>query len=131
MKRIYVNEEYQVGYVYLLSEKTGKNFSHNFNPELTPKEMLNLGIFGGNYFSKIPKEFPGDWFSNVIFAKKNGPDKNLNFFKVNASQPLRVWQAKGWIYPEDPMGWFLWYCRYYLGRRILEEDTRQIKRWNN
>ncbi len=130
-KYINVNEDYQSGYRYYLSEEIGKNFSHDFKPELTPKEMLQLGIFGGNYFTKLPNEFPHDWFENVDFAKDGLPDKNLNLFKVNASQPLQIWLAKGWINPEDPKGWFLWYCRYYLGRRISEEDARQIKRWNN
>ncbi len=128
MKNIIVNEEYQKEYVYTLSEKTATNFREDFKPELTPKEMLNLGIFGGNYFVEPTKEFPSSWFSKVTFSE-NKADKNLNYFKVNASQPLKVWEKNGWIYPEDPRGWFQWYCRYYMGRRIPDEDTRQIKRW--
>ncbi len=131
MKTVEVNEEYQTGYSYTLTEEPGKNFSLDFKPQLTPKDMLHLGIFSGNYFNKIPNEFPADWFKDVVFAIDNIPNKELNFYKVNASQPLGVWQAKGWINPEDPKGWFLWYCRYYMGRRIPEEDARQIKRWNN
>jgi hypothetical protein len=123
-----VNEDYQEGYEYSRSEPEGKNFDPDFKPQLTPKQMFDLGIFGGNYFHKIPREFPSDWFSKVEFSK-DGADKNLNYFKVNASQPLSVWKEKGWIYFEDPKGWFLWYCRYYMGRRILEEDKRQIRRW--
>jgi hypothetical protein len=128
MKIVHVDEAYQTGYTYDISEPTGKNFDPEFTPDLTPKEMLRAGIFGGDYFNQVPKEFPADWFAGVTLSSK-GAQAELNYFKVNASQPLSVWQKKGWIYFEDPHGWFLWYCRYYLGRRIPEEDARQIKRW--
>ena len=127
-KIINVDEQYQSGYEYTLIEPAGKNFFVDFKPDLTPKEMLKLGIFGGNYFKEAPKEFPHDWFEGVELRPK-GADAKLNFYKVNASQPLAQWQRKGWIYFEDPLGWFLWYCRYYMGRRIVDEDSRQIKRW--
>ncbi len=128
MRTIDVNEDYQTGYSYQLTEPPGKNFNPKFKPQLTPKQMLQLGIFGGDYFNEIPHEFPGEWFKGVVLSKGRAKPE-LNYFKVNASQPLSVWQKKGWIYFEDPKGWFLWYCRYYLGRRIPEEDERQIKRW--
>jgi hypothetical protein len=57
------------------------------------------------------------------------PNPKLNFFNINAGQPFSEWQKKGWIYCEDPLGWFLWYCRYFMVRRIPDEDSRQIKRW--
>lgn len=129
MKTVTVNEEYQSGYSYTLSEPMGKNFDPDFTPDLTPEQMLQLGIFGGDYFASVPHEFPKSWFKGVRFSKTGTADPKLNYFQVNASQPLRVWQQKGWIYFEDPHGWFLWYCRYYQGRRIPEEDKRQIKRW--
>lgn len=131
MKIIKVNDYYQQGYQYALHAPSGKNFNPEFKPQLTPKQMLHLGIFGGAYFTKPPKEFPPDWFAGVVFSKTGKSDKNLNYFKVNASQSLQTWQKKGWIYFEDPLGWFLWYCRYYQGRRIEEEDARQINRWKN
>lgn len=99
----------------------------DFKPELTPKEMLELGVFGGNYFDGDYEEFPKDWFSNARLTDGK-PDPKLNFFEVSASQPLSVWQEKGWINPQDPLGWFQWYCRYYQGRRGKDDD-RQIKRW--
>ena len=118
----------QRGYSYSLIEKEGGNFDSEFKPELTPKQMLELGVFGGKYMTDCRKEFPRDWFKNAkLCSEKHNPE--LNYFKINASQPLSVWKKKGWIYPEDPRGWFQWYCRYYMGRRIPEEDLRQIKRW--
>lgn len=126
-KKIIVNDRMQKNYVYYLTEPTGKNFDPNFKPELTPKQMLELGVFGGKYMTDCKKEFPKDWW---VKAKLNSEfhDPKLNFFGVNASQPLSVWQKKGWIYHEDPRGWFQWYCRYYMGRRC-DDDERQIKRW--
>ncbi len=113
---------------YFLTEEVGQNFDQEFKPELSPKEMLELGVFGGKYMTDCKDEFPADWFVN---AKLNSEfhDPELNFFKINASQPLCEWQRKGWINPVDTRGWFQWYCRYYYGRRIPEEDLRQIKRW--
>ena len=133
MKKIKVKDNLQRDYVYSLSRPTAKDFDENFKPQLTPKEMLELGVFGGLYLADCQKEFPKDWFKNAKMAYKDVTldaehDKSLNFFEVNASQPLAVWQKKGWIHPQDPRGWFQWYCRYFMGRRT-EDDDRQIKRW--
>jgi len=128
-KKITVNNTIQKNYSYLLTAPTGKNFDREFKPDLTPKQMLELGIFNGYYVeNSYKKEFPKSWFTKAKLSK-NGPDENLNYFKIHASQPLEVWQKKGWISKDDPRGWFEWYCRYYMGRRIPDEDTRQIKRW--
>jgi len=105
----------------------GEDFDDDFSPELTPKEMLELGVFGGKYMTDCTEEFPKDWFTNAKLCHEKH-DPALNFFGVNASQPLSIWRAKGWIYRDDPRGWFQWYCRYYIGRRS-EDDARQIKRW--
>ena len=129
MRSLTVNDSYQRNYHYSLSAPTGRKFDPRFQPDLSPKQMLELGVFGGVYFADKPKEFPASWFTRAKFAANDIPDPKLNFFGVNASQSLSVWQQKGWIFKDDPRGWFQWYCRYYLGRRIPEEDERQIKRW--
>lgn len=113
---------------YTLTEPEGKHFDPRFTPELTPKEMLALGVFGGKYMTDCREEFPEDWYTNAKLCPEKH-DPALNFFGVNASQPLSVWRKNGWIHPMDPRGWFQWYCRYYMGRRLPEEDERQIKRW--
>ena len=127
-KVVFVNDKMQRGYRYLLTGPTGRNFSPDFRPELTPREMLALGIFGGKYMTDCRKEFPSSWFARAKLSP-SGRDASHNFFGVNASQPLSLWRKKGWIYPDDPRGWFQWYCRYYMGRRIPDEDARQIRRW--
>ena len=116
-------------YKYELSEPVGRNFHIDFKPDLTPREMLELGVFGGLYFSDKPKEYPRNWFTKAKLSPDHKQHKELNYFGVNASQPLSVWQKKGWINKNDPRGWFEWYCRYYMGRRLGAEDERQIKRW--
>ena len=129
-KVVIVNNIYQKNYRYKLTEPAGKNFAIDFKPDLTPKQMLRLGVFGGVYFLDRPDEFPKKWFNKVKFSSDGMQHKNLNYFGILASQPLSVWQKKGWIYKDDPRGWFEWYSRYYMGRRIEVEDARQIKRWN-
>ena len=119
----------QMGYVYFLTEQVGKNFQADFRPQLMPKEMLELGVFGGKYMTDCSAEFPADWFKKARLCSKFH-DPELNLFGVNASQSLAEWRRKGWIYKEDPRGWFQWYCRYYMGRRC-PDDERQIKRWKS
>lgn len=127
---VLVNNKMQTGYRYERTSPMGKNFDSRFKPDLTPKEMLELGVFGGVYLRDAVSEYPKDWFVKAKFQKKETsiPDPALNFFGVNASQPLSVWRKKGWINAQDPRGWFEWYCRYYMGRRS-NDDERQIKRW--
>ena len=125
--RVEVNDKMQKGYVYFRTKSIGRAFRPGFTPQLTPKQMLELGVFGGKYMTDCRKEFPARWFERA----KLSPDRaraSLNYFGVNASQPLAEWRRKGWIRPEDPRGWFQWYCRYYCGRRS-EDDLRQIARW--
>ncbi|MFO7807594.1 MAG: hypothetical protein R6V40_04215 [Candidatus Moraniibacteriota bacterium] len=126
-KKVVVNDKMQRGYVYYLTEPIGKNFHPQFQPHLSPKKMLELGVFGGRYMTDTRSEFPASWFKKAKLCPERH-DPELNFFKINASQPLSVWREKGWIHRDDPRGWFHWYCRYYMGRRH-EDDRRQIKRW--
>lgn len=128
MKKIVVRDKIQKGYSYTRTAPIGKQFHPEFKPQLTPKEMLELGIFGGLYMTDCINEFPKDWFSKAKLSHDGKRHKELNFFEINASQALSVWQAKGWIHKDDPRGWFQWYCRYYMGRRHAD-DERQIKRW--
>ena len=127
-KTVVVNDKMQKNYRYVCTEPVGKHFDPEFKPALTPKQILELGAFGGKYMTDCKKEFPATWFKKAkLWPEKHDPD--LNYFKINASQPLSVWRRKGWIHPADPRGWFQWYCRYYMGRRLPTEDERQIKRW--
>jgi len=134
-KVITVNDKMQKGYKYTLTKRMGKDFDPRFRPDLSPKEMLHLGVFGGLYMTDCGDEFPKTWFKTAKFSKpdlfgKKKYQKDLNFFRVQASQSLAEWNKKGWIHPDDPRGWFQWYCRYYMGRRHVD-DERQIKRWVN
>lgn len=130
-KKVVVDDKMQSGYAYYLTEPVGKNFNNKFQPELIPSDMLSLGVFGGKYMTDCQAEFPDSWYEKAkLDSRKHDPDKN--YFGVNASQPLSVWREKGWINEKhDPRGWFQWYCRYYLGRRLDQEDQRQIKRWRS
>lgn len=128
MRTVIVNDLMQQGYRYECVEPIGKHFAVDFKPDLSPQEMLELGVFGGKYMTDCREEFPSAWFKKAKLCHERH-DPALNYFGVNASQPLSVWRKNGWIYKEDPRGWFQWYCRYYMGRRIPVEDARQIKRW--
>ncbi|MFC1566817.1 hypothetical protein ACFL4A_03135 [bacterium] len=126
-KKVIVKDFMQQNYVCYLAESMGKNFHSEFKPELTPKQMLKMGVFGGKYMTDCKNEFPKDWYINVKLCHERHVSE-LNYFRMNASQPLSVWRKNGWIYEEDPRGWFQWYCRYYMGQRC-PDDYRQIKRW--
>jgi hypothetical protein len=125
--RVVVDDLMQHGYVYYRTEPVGGNFDPGFVPELSPSQMLALGVFGGKYMTDCRVEFPAEWFATAKLSPTRN-DPAVNFFGVHASKSLAYWRAMGWIYPEDPRGWFQWYCRYYMGRRC-PDDTRQIRRW--
>jgi hypothetical protein len=125
--RVVVNDLMQHGFVYFRTEPAGRNFADGFRPDLTPKQMLRLGVFGGRYLTDCRGEFPASWFTHAKLSPGRR-QSSLNYFKVNASQSLAVWRRNHWIHPQDPRGWFQWYCRYYTGRRS-GDDARQIRRW--
>ncbi len=125
---VIVNDLMQKNYRYELVAELGGDFDYDFAPDITPKQILDLGVFGGKYMTDCREEFPDDWFASAKLCHEFH-DPKLNFFGVNASQPLSVWRQKGWISQYDPRGWFQWYCRYYMGRRKEGEDQKQIMRW--
>ena len=112
-----------------LKQKKSEDFYKLFKPQLTPKKMLELGVFGGSYFGLRIKEYPKSWFKNAKTSAKF--EVNLNRFRVKSGMSKKQWLEKGWIFKEDPLGWFQWYCRFSIGRRIPHIDEIQIKRWKN
>jgi hypothetical protein len=127
-RTITVNDKMQKAYRYTLTAGVGRGFDPEFAPQLTPAVMLRLGVFCGKYMTDCRREFPKSWFAKAKLARGRR-DCALNFFGVDASQKLSQWQRNGWIHADDPRGWFQWYCRYYRGRRMADEDRRQIARW--
>tara|TARA_B100001123_G_scaffold389104_1_gene465574 strand:- start:3392 stop:3835 length:444 start_codon:yes stop_codon:yes gene_type:complete len=103
------------------------SFYNDFDPELTPKQMLSYGVFGGSYLGNTINEYPKSWFTKAKLSETF--DVNLNYFKIRSGLSLKEWKQKGWIMTEDPRGWFQWYCRYSNGRRIPKIDKIQISRW--
>ncbi len=126
---ITVNDRMQSDYTYELTALPGHAFADNFTPFFTPAEMLEHGVFEGKYINDCRDEFPASWYRKAKLSASPNPD--LNCFGVKSRQPLSVWRQKGWIVGPDPRGWFQWYCRYYMGRRLPDIDAHQIKRWRS
>jgi len=126
-REITVNDKMQTDYRYILSESAGAEFDLDFIPHYSPQQMLEMGVFEGRYLNDCTVEFPAEWFQNAKISPE--PDPALNYFGIKSRQPLDVWRQKGWIYGPDPRGWFQWFCRYYIGRRLPDIDRIQIKRW--
>lgn len=129
-KEIKVNDKMQKGYSYKRTKPKGdwKEEYPDFKPDLTPNQMLSLGVFEGKYLNDCKKEFPSDLFDGAKTSDTSDP--TINFFKVKSRQPLSVWKKNGWLHKDDVRGWFQWYVRFYYGRRH-EDDNRQINRWKS
>lgn len=125
--KIIVNDKMQKDYRYELTASEGENFDPDFKPELTPPQMLELGVFEGKYLNDCREEFPASWYNKAKLSQNANPE--INYFKIKSRLPLAEWRRRGWIAKPDPRGWFQWYCRYYRGRRIEGLDQWQIKRW--
>lgn len=125
---IVVNDKMQRNYAYELVEPEGQNFAAGFEPELTPIQMLELGVFEGKYLNDCQAEFLETWFAKAHISSQKA-DEMQNCFHLKSRLSLQEWRRRGWIIEPDPRGWFQWYCRYYRGRRIPEVDAKQIKRW--
>lgn len=125
--RVTVGDRMQTGYDYVLEAPAGRDFLEGFRPFFSPQEMLELGVFEGKYCNDCRGELPEEWFEKARISDR--PDPSLNRFGVKSRQPLSEWRRKGWIVEPDPRGWFQWYCRYWLGRRLPEVDSFQIRRW--
>lgn len=151
---IHVWNKMEKGYSYELSETPGQGFAAGFNPHATPGEILALGAFGGKYLNDCVLEFPAEWFWRAGLLGKLAPsagpmgDVSLNYFKIDSRLPLAQWRKNGWVpggkklaggravlsdpaRNPDERGWFQWYCRYWMGRRLPELDAVQIQRWKN
>lgn len=127
--QVIVNDLMQQNYIYERTEPEGENFSESFRPELTPIQMLEMGVFEGHYMTDCQYEFSPYWFEKAKMSLV--PNVEYNYFGVKSRQPLSVWREKGWIIGPDVRGWFQWYCRYYSGRRLTEIDEIQIRRWRS
>jgi len=143
------NKMRQTG-TYILTEAPGRGFDPEFKPHFTPGEILRLGAFEGKYLNDCILEYPAEWFLDALALDKLRPgthDIGVNLFAILSRQSLSVWRKNGWApsrgahdkgqYPllgdpaknPDERGWFQWYCRYWMGRRMPELDHIQISRW--
>ena len=135
-------------YSYTLDETPGHNFAPDFKPWASPGEMLKLGVFQGKYLNDCLLEFPAEWFLDAIKVEKLQPTEStvsINYMKADSRLTLGEWRRKGWVpgskRPDskgilsdaktnpDERGWFQWYCRYWMGRRLPDLDAEQIRRW--
>ena len=75
-KVIVVNDRMQRNYRYELTEPAGRSFDPAFRPDLSPSEMLALGVFGGRYMTDCREEFPASWFASARLCAERRLAKN-------------------------------------------------------
>jgi hypothetical protein len=137
--KLSVNDDMQKNYEYVLSEDYATNIDVIMKDAISPIDMLVMGVFSGKYLNDCQDEFPDEWFekskmSRITKDSHNDTteyDKTHNFFGIRSRLSLSEWRQRNWIIEPDIRGWFQWWCRYYIGRRIPEVDKVQIKRWNS
>jgi hypothetical protein len=114
----------------------------DFLPKLTPREIFDLGSFGGTYwrpiYSSVTKKHYNDVHKTFKTLKGlpdslttndfNSYDTSVNKYRVKVGSTLEFWESHGWIHPDHPYGWIHWYVSFYEGARC-EDDLRQIGRW--
>ena len=124
-------------YSYTLTARAGRDFAADFAPDLTPAQMLRAGIFEGRYLNDCAGELPHEWFAAALQRGRlrAAADVAANEFGVKSRLSLGEWRRRGWLpqheLDRDVRGWFQWYCRYWLGRRIPAVDALQIARWRS
>lgn len=158
MRIIVYNRMERDAYEYILTNSMGRGMRDDFTPDLTPPQMLKLGVFEGKYCNDCILEYPKEWFINksntlIKALSPERPDIDVNYFKIKSRLALSEWVQRQWIpctmtrigraickrsgvnpndiHDYDNRGWFQWYCRYYMGRRLLIIDDIQIQRWKN
>lgn len=123
-------------YSYMLTREPGvMDDDPDFRPAYSPAEMLRMGVFEGRYLNDCVGEFPREWYLDALEAgtlrigSAYPPTERVNYFGKKSRLSLSEWGRRGWIVAPDNRGWFQWYCRYWLGRRIPDVDAIQIERW--
>ncbi len=115
-----------------------------FRPNLTPRQIFQLGSFGGTYWrdiyssvlnknlSNVHLQYPKSWWQGIpnewLVTPWDQYDLSINKYKVKVGTTLEFWEEKKWITKYHAYGWVHWLCDFVLGKRG-PDDRRQIDRW--
>ena len=127
-KAVTVNDKMQRNYRYKLHGAFGAQFRFRIQAAAHAQGNARTGCVRRQVHDGLRQGISRRAGSHAPSCRPKKQDPGLNYFGIDASKPLSYWKKKGWIWKDDPRGWFQWYCRYYMGRRS-EDDARQIKRW--